>query len=100
MAASLLLFSSAMKQNCLGVLKGLEMICSSFLYLMKCVEVRPSWVTTLTFRVVDPDPDTDPDSDPIRIQGFDDQKLNKKNAAEIFYIFFWSKIAIYFSGPP
>jgi hypothetical protein len=45
-------------------------------------------VTTLTFRVVDPDPDTDPDSDPIRIQGFDDQKLNKKNAAEIFYIFF------------
>jgi hypothetical protein len=26
------------------------------------------------------DPDTDPDPDPIRIQGFNDQKLKKKNS--------------------
>ncbi len=31
----------------------------------------------------------DPDTDTIRIQGFDDQKVNKKNTAEIFlYLFF------------
>jgi hypothetical protein len=28
--------------------------------------------------------DLDTDPDPIRIQGFDDQKLKKKNTAEIF----------------
>jgi hypothetical protein len=32
------------------------------------------------------DPDTDPD--PIRIQGFDDQKVKKKNTAEIFLYLF------------
>jgi hypothetical protein len=31
--------------------------------------------------------------DPIRIQGFDEQKLKKKNTEEMF--FFLSKIAIY-----
>jgi hypothetical protein len=31
----------------------------------------------------------------IRIQGFDDQKLKKKNKAEFFSFFFGSKIAIY-----
>jgi hypothetical protein len=55
---------------------------------------------------VDPDslnPDQDPgfqfnpDPDSIRIQGFDDQKLKKKNTAEKFFIiFFGSKIVIYF----
>ncbi len=54
------------------------------------------------FRAVDPDsmnsdPYTDldhafqvnPDTDPIRIQGFDDQKL--KNTAEIFFISFFDQ---------
>jgi hypothetical protein len=53
---------------------------------------------------LNPDPDTDPDSafhvnldtdtdpDPIRIQGFDDQKLKKKNTDEKS---FGSKIVIY-----
>jgi hypothetical protein len=43
---------------------------------------------------LNPDPDTDPtikvnpDPDPIRIQGFDDQKLKKKNTTEnLFYLF-------------
>jgi hypothetical protein len=42
---------------------------------------------------MDPDPafqvnpNTDPD--PIRIQGFDDQKLKKKNTAEIFLYLFY-----------
>ncbi len=37
-------------------------------------------------RAVDPDSLnlTDTDRDPIRIQGFDDQKLRNKNTAEIF----------------
>ncbi len=34
---------------------------------------------------------TDPDPDPIRIQGFYDQKLEKKILAEKNYIFFWIK---------
>jgi hypothetical protein len=47
------------------------------------------------------DPDTDPDqafqvnpdsdTDPIRIQGFDDQKLKKKKYSRIFYISFLIK---------
>ncbi len=40
---------------------------------------------------MDPDPafQVNPDPDPIRIQGFDDQKLKKENTAEtFFYIFF------------
>jgi hypothetical protein len=48
--------------------------------------------------VVDPDSlNPDPDPDPIQIQGFDDLKLKKKIQQKIFHIFFWSKIAIYFS---
>ncbi len=35
-------------------------------------------------------------SDPIRIQGFDDQKLKKKNTAEHFLSLFLSKITVYF----
>jgi hypothetical protein len=45
-------------------------------------------------RAVDPDslnPDpafqVNPDLDPVRIQGFDDQKVKKKNTAEIFFPF-------------
>jgi hypothetical protein len=38
---------------------------------------------------VNPDLDTDTDTDPIRIQGFDDQKLKEKNAAEIFFLSFF-----------
>jgi hypothetical protein len=40
----------------------------------------------------------DPDSlnpDPIRIQGFDDQKLKKKIQEKICFIFFVSQIEIY-----
>jgi hypothetical protein len=53
---------------------------------------------------VDPDPafqvnldsDTDPEPGPIRIQGFDDQKLKKKSTSEkMFYLI--SKIAIFLS---
>jgi hypothetical protein len=38
----------------------------------------------------DPDPafQANPDPDPIRIQGFDYQKLNLKNTAEHFLIFY------------
>ncbi len=42
--------------------------------------------------VKDPDPalqvntDPDMDPDPIRIQGFDDQKLKEKNTAEKMYV--------------
>jgi hypothetical protein len=39
---------------------------------------------------VNPDPDTVADPDPIRIQGFDDQKLKKINTA-----LFGSNIAVY-----
>jgi hypothetical protein len=58
--------------------------------------------------VVDPD-SLNPDSDTdriqhfkwIRIQGFDNQKFKKKKIQlkiiKFFYIFFWSKIAIYLS---
>ncbi len=35
---------------------------------------------------VNQDPDTDPD--PIRIQGFDDQKLKKNTAENYFLLFF------------
>jgi hypothetical protein len=42
--------------------------------------------------ILNQDPDTDPD--PIWIQGYDDQKLKKKNTAEIFLYFFRSNIAI------
>jgi hypothetical protein len=48
--------------------------------------------------VLDRDPafKVNPDQDPIRIQGFYDQKLKKKNTAEhFFHLFFKSKIAIY-----
>ncbi len=41
------------------------------------------------------DPDTDPD--PIRIQGFNDQKLKKNNSWKKNLIFFGSKTAIYLS---
>ncbi len=45
-----------------------------------------------------PDPRTDsafqvnPDSDPIRIQGFNNQKLKEKNAGEIFLDLFDQKL--------
>jgi hypothetical protein len=70
----------------------------------------------LFFRVVDPypfftDPDPDPeldvggqygsgsnpDPDPIRIQGFNNQKLEKNYSWKFFFIFFLSKTAIYLS---
>jgi hypothetical protein len=35
-----------------------------------------------------------PDTDPIRIQGFDDQKLKEKNTADFFSFFFCLKLAI------
>jgi hypothetical protein len=63
------------------------------------------WDGWVYSRAVDPDslsPDTDQDPafqvNPIRIQGFDDQKLKKKkNSAENFdYLFLKSKIAIYY----
>jgi hypothetical protein len=38
-----------------------------------------------------------PDPDPIRIQGFDDQKLKKKKIWLKFFFFYISKIAIYLS---
>ncbi len=40
---------------------------------------------------------TNPDPDPIRIQGFDDQKLKKNYSWNFFYNFFLSKTAIYLS---
>ena len=40
---------------------------------------------------------TDPDPDPIRIQGFNDQKLEKNYSSNFFSIFFWSKTSIYLS---
>jgi hypothetical protein len=48
-------------------------------------------------RAVDPDTlNPYPDPDPIRIEGFDDQKLKKKNHwTIILLIFFRSKIAFY-----
>jgi hypothetical protein len=39
----------------------------------------------------------DPDPDPIRIQGFNDQKLKKILQLKIFFYFFLSKTAIYLS---
>ncbi len=39
----------------------------------------------------DPNPDTDSDLDPIRIQGFDEQKLKKKNTGESFFNFIFIK---------
>jgi hypothetical protein len=40
---------------------------------------------------------TDPDPDPIRIQGFDDQKLKKKLQLKKNYLFGGSKTSIYLS---
>ena len=40
---------------------------------------------------------TDPDTDPLRIQGFNGQKLKKNNSWKKNYIFFGSKTAIYLS---
>jgi hypothetical protein len=37
----------------------------------------------------DPDQETGPDPDPIRIRGFNDQKLKKKIQQKIFSIFFF-----------
>jgi hypothetical protein len=37
------------------------------------------------------DANTDPDPDPIRIQGFNDQKLKKKITAENFFKFFFDQ---------
>jgi hypothetical protein len=42
------------------------------------------------------DPDTDTDPDPIRIQGFNDQKLEKNNSRKKIY-FFFDQTAIYLS---
>jgi hypothetical protein len=43
---------------------------------------------TLTSRVVDTDSvNPDPETEPIQIQGFDSQKLKKKTAENIFYLF-------------
>ncbi len=41
------------------------------------------------------DPDPNPDPDPVRIQGFNNQKLKKNYSWKFFFIFFWSKTAIY-----
>ncbi len=41
--------------------------------------------------------ETNTDPDPIRIQGFNDKKLKKNYSWKFFYIFFWSKTAIYLS---
>jgi hypothetical protein len=41
--------------------------------------------------------DTSPDPDPSRIQGFNDQKLQKITAEKIFFCFLFSKTAIYLS---
>jgi hypothetical protein len=50
------------------------------------------------FSVADPHLRMDTNPDPIRIQGFNDQKLKKKLQLKIFYfIFLWSKTAIYLS---
>ncbi len=46
---------------------------------------------------MDTNPDPDPDPDPIRIQGFNDQKLKKNYSWNLFFIFLWSKTAIYLS---
>ncbi len=43
------------------------------------------------------DTNTDPDPDPIWIQGFNDQKLKKNYGWNLFFIFLWSKTAIYLS---
>jgi hypothetical protein len=40
------------------------------------IRIRIQWIRMEAN--TDPDPDTDPD--PIRIQGFNDQKLKKKNS--------------------
>jgi hypothetical protein len=43
---------------------------------------------------LDPDPafQVNPDPDPIRIQGFDDQKLEKKYSRKFLKIFFGQKL--------
>jgi hypothetical protein len=41
--------------------------------------------------------ETNTDPDPIRIQGFNDQKLKKNDSWKKLNIFFWSKTAIYLS---
>ncbi len=38
------------------------------------------------------DPNTDPDPDPIRIQGFNDQKLKKNNSRKKIKFFFDQKL--------
>ncbi len=38
------------------------------------------------------DPVPDPDPDPIRIQGFNDQKLEKNYSWKFFFIFFYQKL--------
>jgi hypothetical protein len=47
---------------------------------------------------VNPDPKTDPD--PIWIQGFDDQKVKKKNTAEISFSFFDQNYTLIIPRPP
>jgi hypothetical protein len=37
------------------------------------------------------DPDPNPDPDPIRIQGFNDQKLKKNTAENLFFIFYFDQ---------
>jgi hypothetical protein len=47
---------------------------------------------------VNPDPNTDPD--PIWIQGFDYQKVKKKNTAEISFSFFDQNYTLLIHRPP
>ncbi len=39
----------------------------------------------------DSDTDSDTDADPTRIQGFDDQKLKKKNTAEKLFLSYFDQ---------
>ena len=44
------------------------------------IRIRIQWIRMEANTDPDTDPDPDPDPDPIRIQGFNDQKLKKKNS--------------------
>ncbi len=50
------------------------------------IRIRIQWIR------MEANTDTDPDPDPIRIQGFNDQKLKKKNSWKKNLIFFDQKL--------